>query len=262
MDKQTVNQRGYNYLAEMMKGQERWESAFEEGLSSESPEPFRSSATDLDRSRQAFMNPTDIKADRERKWKAEMARSRNQFFEDDSPPWASSKKKRMTMTMAGVKNLVWWIKMILMRFQAKLQTWLDSINNDKRILWTLTSEVVKYHVKKDKVTIPKASQELQQDYQGNRQDSYLVLLTELVKFRSTHKDISMEKDELCAVKDLEQGLRLNISHFEDWELTENVPRRQISFGAYGGVARTSLEDEGDGGAAEDRASLCDLFDGL
>ncbi|CAH7681926.1 hypothetical protein PPACK8108_LOCUS14603 [Phakopsora pachyrhizi] len=39
------------------------------------------------------------------KWEAEIARLRNQFFEDDSPPWASLKKKRMTMTMAGVKNL-------------------------------------------------------------------------------------------------------------------------------------------------------------
>ncbi|KAI8457621.1 hypothetical protein BY996DRAFT_8423635 [Phakopsora pachyrhizi] len=62
-------------------------------------------AIDLDGSRHAFMNPMDIKADRERKRKAEMARLRNQFFEDDSSPWASLKKKRMTMTMAGVKDL-------------------------------------------------------------------------------------------------------------------------------------------------------------
>ncbi|KAI8444529.1 hypothetical protein BY996DRAFT_6624790 [Phakopsora pachyrhizi] len=119
MDKQTVNQRDCNYLAEMMKGQESTIlqldslrlgvgqgktlssglaaplpvsvpqsslssssslSAFKEGSSSESPELFRSSATDLDGSRHTFMSPTDIKADRERKQKAEMARFWNQFF--------------------------------------------------------------------------------------------------------------------------------------------------------------------------------------
>ncbi|CAH7670800.1 hypothetical protein PPACK8108_LOCUS5536, partial [Phakopsora pachyrhizi] len=62
-------------------------------------------AIDLDERRHAFMNPMEVKADRGHKRKAEMARLWNQFFEDDSPPWASLKKKRMTMTMGGVKNL-------------------------------------------------------------------------------------------------------------------------------------------------------------
>ncbi|CAH7687818.1 hypothetical protein PPACK8108_LOCUS22663 [Phakopsora pachyrhizi] len=114
-------------------------TAFKEGSSSESPELFRSSATDLDGSRHAFMNPTDIKADRERKKKAEMARLWNQFFEDNSPPRASLKKKRMTMTMAEI------IKGI------------DKIGESALV-------------------------------------DYLVLLTELVKFRSTHKGMIMDKD--------------------------------------------------------------------
>ncbi|CAH7674421.1 hypothetical protein PPACK8108_LOCUS9329 [Phakopsora pachyrhizi] len=39
------------------------------------------------------------------KQEAEMTRLQKQFFEDDSPHWASLKKKGMTMTMAEVKNL-------------------------------------------------------------------------------------------------------------------------------------------------------------
>ncbi|CAH7669052.1 expressed protein [Phakopsora pachyrhizi] len=60
---------------------------------------------DLDGSRHAFMNPTDVKVDRERKRKAEMARLRNQFFGDDSPPQAGLNKRKRMMTMARAKNL-------------------------------------------------------------------------------------------------------------------------------------------------------------
>ncbi|CAH7688979.1 hypothetical protein PPACK8108_LOCUS24028 [Phakopsora pachyrhizi] len=50
------------------------------------------------------------------------------------------------------------------------------------------------------------------------------------------------------------GLRLNIGQSEDWNLT--------AYGVHELVKTLHLEDGGGGGAAEDRASLCDLFDGL
>ncbi|CAH7674952.1 hypothetical protein PPACK8108_LOCUS9899 [Phakopsora pachyrhizi] len=64
----------------------------------------------------------------------------------------------------------------------------------------------------------------------------------------------------------EHGLILNISQSEDWSLTVNALSGHTSFfGAHEGhglVRTPHLEDGGDGGAAEDRARLCELFDGL
>ncbi|CAH7666773.1 hypothetical protein PPACK8108_LOCUS1126 [Phakopsora pachyrhizi] len=61
------------------------------------------------------------------KREAEMTRLQKQFFEDDSPHWASLKKKRMTMTMAEVKNLGTWSNSVNSNNRSKTTTALARI---------------------------------------------------------------------------------------------------------------------------------------
>ncbi|CAH7678456.1 hypothetical protein PPACK8108_LOCUS12986 [Phakopsora pachyrhizi] len=61
------------------------------------------------------------------KWEAEMTRLQKQFFEDDSPHRASLKKKRMTMTMAEVKNLGTWSNSVNSNNRSKTTTALARI---------------------------------------------------------------------------------------------------------------------------------------
>ncbi|CAH7686841.1 hypothetical protein PPACK8108_LOCUS21546 [Phakopsora pachyrhizi] len=61
------------------------------------------------------------------KREAEMTRLQKQFFEDDSPHWASLKKKRMTMTMAEVKNLGTWSNSVNINNRSKTTTALARI---------------------------------------------------------------------------------------------------------------------------------------